>query len=89
MKYKNRIKEKVSQSQKLDDEGIRTAATEIFGELAECFAIVGYTNGAEQKFAIKVVDNDLCDDVLEPLRESIVQWYHLTHNLKKDNEGGD
>jgi hypothetical protein len=89
MKYKNRIKEKVSQSQKLDDEEIRTAATEIFGELAECFAIVGYTNGAEQKFAIKVVDNDLCDDVLEPLRESIVQWYHLTHNFREDDDNGD
>ena len=89
MKYKNRIKEKTTQSQQLDEGEIRKAATEIFGELAEWFAIVGYTNGAEPKFAIKVVENDLCEDVLEPLRESIVQWYHLTHNFGEDNDNGD
>ena len=88
MEYQNRIKEHLEHSKELSDDEIRSAAAEIFGDLTECFAVVGYSKGSGRKFALKFVENQLSDDALEPLEETIVQWYHLNQALRRESESG-
>jgi len=82
MEYQNRIKEHLEHPKELSDDEIRLAAAEIFGDLTECFAVVGYSKGSGRKFALKFVENQLCDDALEPLSETIIHWLNLNRCLQ-------
>ena len=77
MKYKDRISKDTELPDETGKVTISQMAEEVFGDLAECFVVVGYAKGSGEKFACRIANDEICEEALEPLREAVCQWFNL------------
>ena len=77
MKFQDRIKHSGQSSETQNGQTVEEIARMAFGDLAECFVVVGYAKGSCEKFACKIADNQICDEALEALRPAISNWFNF------------
>ena len=88
MEFKDRINKDVAPIAEEQEFDAREFARSVFGDLAECFVVVGYSKGSGDKFAYKIAHDQLAEDSLEHLREAVVGWYNLGSNPNDDHDEG-
>jgi hypothetical protein len=85
MKFKNRLQ---AHQKEVSSISIHQIAKETFGDLAECFVVVGYSKGGVQKFAVRISDNEIHDEALEWLRPIISEWFTLFNDKNTNEDAG-
>ena len=77
MNFENRLKKENKSVAPPEGQTVEEITEMIFGDLAECFIVVGYSKGSGEKFGCKISDNQICDEALEALRPAVTNWFNL------------